>query len=252
MRLTGSSEQTSSQEGVLLVDRVSAGYGSFAVLDQVSVSLMEREAITVLGPNGAGKTTLLRVISGVLKAKQGEIVVRGRRIGHAASHAVAHGGLAHVPEGRGIFPGLTVAENLELGSFAARGRSAGDAAAARDGVIALFSWLPDRLTQLAGTLSGGEQQMLAIARALMGQPSILLLDEPSLGLSPKMVDHVFEALGDIRSRGVAVVLVEQSLSHALAFADRGYVMNRGRIVLEGTAAMLAESDVFDAFVAAVD
>jgi branched-chain amino acid transport system ATP-binding protein len=234
-----------SAETLLRVEHLRAGYGSDAILDDVSIALAAGEAVTVLGPNGAGKTTLLRAISGVISPRAGAISLRGKPIARRPAHAVSRGGIGHVPEGRGIFPGLSVAENLALGRFAAADRRSADAARAQ--VIELFPWLPERMKQLAGTLSGGEQQMLAIGRALMGEPSVLLLDEPSLGLSPLMVEHVFNALEEIRARDVAILVVEQNLHHALSLASRGYVMNRGQIVLEGSVDVLNDSDVFGAY-----
>jgi branched-chain amino acid transport system ATP-binding protein len=233
---------------LLEVRGVRAGYGSVSVLNDVSITVDAGEAVTVFGPNGAGKTTLLRVISGVIPSSAGSIEGRsvGRRTAHP--HQVARGGIGHVPEGRGIFPGLSVADNLALGSFGRGKRSETDSDAEMAFIIELFPWIPDRLKQAGGTLSGGEQQMVSIARALMGDPRLLLLDEPSLGLSPLMVTRVFEALSKIRARGVAILLVEQNLTHALKLGDRGYVMNRGQVVLEGSAAELRESDMFSHYV----
>jgi branched-chain amino acid transport system ATP-binding protein len=237
-----------ASEDVIRLDRVRAGYGAVSVLDGVSLRLTEREVVAVLGPNGAGKTTLLRVVSGVVGIRAGrvELAARPRR---RAPHAIARSGIAHVPEGRGVFPGLTVAENLATGAFG-RGRRGRDTDAATAFVLELFPWIAERRAQAGGTLSGGEQQMLAIARALMSEPRVLILDEPSLGLSPLMVSRVFAALERIRERGVAILLVEQNLTRALALADRAYVMNRGRIVREGAASELAQSDLFGHYVAA--
>lgn len=233
---------------LLRVDGVSAGYGSVAVLEDVSLSLREGEVVTILGPNGAGKTTLLRVISGVVPARSGRIEFGGSPVRHATSHGLARHGIGHVPEGRAIFPGLTVADNLLLGTFTGRmGKSERDEEIGR--VVDMFPVLKERLRQFGGTLSGGEQQMLAIARALVGRPTILLLDEPSLGLSPLLVHRVFDALPQVRESGVSIIVVEQNLAYALRIADRGYVMNRGRIMLEGTAAELRESDLFRTYVA---
>jgi branched-chain amino acid transport system ATP-binding protein len=234
---------------LLRVDDVHAAYGSVYALEGVSLSLVEGEAVTVLGPNGAGKTTLLRVISGVLPPRQGAVTGAALPPGHASAHAVARSGVAHVPEGRAIFPGLSVSDNLSLGTFALADRA--DVAQERlDEVLQLFPWMQGRMKQAGGTLSGGEQQMLAIARALMGKPRVLLLDEPSLGLSPLMVNRVFDALAQIRELGVSILLVEQNLTHALELADRGYVMNRGQIVLEGGIEELKQSDLFDHYLAA--
>ncbi len=232
---------------LLRVVDVSAGYGSIAVLEGMSITLGEGEVVTVLGPNGAGKTTLLRVISGVVPPRAGRIEFAGETIKRPSAHKVSRLGVGHVPEGRAIFPGLSVADNLTLGTFAL-GRDRDEVKEVYDNVLDLFPPLKPRLTQAGGTLSGGEQQMLAIARALMGKPRVLLLDEPSLGLSPLMVDRVFDSLPLIRAEGVSILVVEQNLTHALSLADRGYVMNRGRVVLEGTADELKQSDIFKAYV----
>jgi branched-chain amino acid transport system ATP-binding protein len=235
------------QTDVLRVDDVRAGYGSVSVLEGVSLHLRDGEAVTVLGPNGAGKTTLLRVISGIVPARSGRIETGAAR---NTPHSVARAGIGHVPEGRGIFPGLSVADNLALGSFGVGKRNGGERAERTMAlVLDLFPWIEARMKQAAGTLSGGEQQMLAIGRALLSNPRVLLLDEPSLGLSPLMVNRVFEALEQIRARNVAILVVEQNLTHALALADRGYVMNRGRIVLEGSAEQLRQSDMFSHYLA---
>jgi branched-chain amino acid transport system ATP-binding protein len=238
------SATTVAVHDAIRVDDVWAGYGSVSVLEGVSLRLAEREVVTVLGPNGAGKTTLLRVVSGVVPARSGRVEVAAHA-GRRVAHAIARSGIAHVPEGRGVFPGLTVTENLAVGTFG-RGRRVADTDVTETMafVLELFPWIAERLGQLGGTLSGGEQQMLAIARALMSNPRALILDEPSLGLSPLIAGRVFETLGEIRARGVAILLVEQNLTHALALADRGYVMNSGRIVLEGDADELARSDMF--------
>ena len=236
-------------DALLSVEDLSAGYGSVTVLERLSIELHEGEVIAILGPNGAGKTTLLRVISGVVARRDGLVRVDGVILRRPDAHSVARMGIGHVPEGRAIFPGLSVADNLELGTFALAGRGKGGSGQETlDRVLELFPRLKERLKQLGGTLSGGEQQMLAIARALMGQPRILLLDEPSLGLSPLMVARVFEALPLIRDQGVSVILVEQNLSHALQLAERGYVLNRGKVAVEGTAAELRQLDLFHAYV----
>jgi branched-chain amino acid transport system ATP-binding protein len=235
---------------LLRVDDVHAAYGSVYALEGVSLHVVEGEAVTVLGPNGAGKTTLLRVISGVLPPRQGTVAGAALPLGNQSAHAIARSGVAHVPEGRAIFPGLSVSENLSLGTFALAKDRASVAQDRLDEVFQLFPWMGARMKQAGGTLSGGEQQMLAIARALMGKPRVLLLDEPSLGLSPLMVNRVFDALEQIRELGVSILLVEQNLTHALALADRGYVMNRGQIVLEGGVDELKQSDLFDHYLAA--
>lgn len=242
----------------LVLRGVSAGYGAGLVLDDVSLHVRRGEVVTLLGANGAGKSTVLRSVSGLLPLAAGEIWWRGERVtGSAARHAHhnARRGLAHVPEGRGIFPDLTVAENLRMGLFARRDDASHDASydvgAEQDDVIEQFPILGQRLRQRAGTLSGGEQQMLAIGRALMGRPSVLALDEPSLGLAPVISQQVLRILRDIADRGVAVLLIEQNATAALQMADRGYVLARGRVVLEGSAAELrADEQLSQSYLAA--
>ena len=216
---------------LLNFDSVTAGYGRAVVLEGVTLEVNEGEVVALLGANGAGKTTLLRTASGMLRATAGSIRVGGVDAARLSSHQIARSGVAQVPEGRGVFPGLTVEENLRLGTFAARD---GEAGGWKESAFELFPWMKNRARQVAGTLSGGEQQMLAIARALVAQPRLLLLDEPSLGLSPRIVEEVFRTLQAIRSRGVAILLAEQNVRRALDLADRGYVLNAGRVALEGT------------------
>ena len=207
-------------------------YGDLPALRSVSMTIEEGEIVTVVGANGAGKTTMLRAISGLLRAKAGEIVLDGRRIDRLASHDIVAGGVVQVPEGRKIFPGLTVRENLELGSYARRARPHRQAQLAR--VCELFPILRERTRQAAGTMSGGQQQMLAIGRALMAQPRLLMLDEPSLGLAPLVVQEIFRTVAAINRAGTTVLLVEQNTRQALGLARRGYVLENGRVVLEGS------------------
>ena len=211
---------------------VDVSYGDLPALRSVSMTIDEGEIVTVVGANGAGKTTMLRTISGLLRAKAGEIVLDGRRIDRLASHEVVAGGVVQVPEGRKIFPGLTVRENLELGSYARRARPHRRQELAR--VCELFPILRERARQTAGTMSGGQQQMLAIGRALMAQPRLLMLDEPSLGLAPLVVQEIFRTVAAINRAGTTVLLVEQNTRQALGLARRGYVRENGRVVLEGS------------------
>jgi branched-chain amino acid transport system ATP-binding protein len=207
----------------------------------VSLEVREGEIFTVLGPNGAGKTTLLRTIAGLLRdqPKKGEIVFAGRRIDGRAPEAIARMGMVYVPEDRGLFKELTVAENLELGLWGRRGAAARDDLAR---VHALFPILKERAFQEAETLSGGEQQMLALGRAMLRRPRLLMLDEPSLGLAPRIARTVFEALGSISTTGTTILLVEQNARLALQAAHRGAILEAGRVVLEGEAAALAANE----------
>ena len=214
-----------------------AGYGPIRALDGVSITVDEGELVAIIGANGAGKSTLLMAISGVVPPRAGSISCAGRPLAGLAAHEIVRLGIGQSPEGRRIFPRLTVRENLELGGFTQPDRSQmkHDIAEA----CGLFPVLGERLGQLGGTLSGGEQQMLAIARALVGRPRLLLLDEPSLGLAPLIVAKVFEVIKSLAARGIAVVLVEQNARAALALAGRGYVLETGRITLTGTGPELA-------------
>jgi branched-chain amino acid transport system ATP-binding protein len=211
---------------------VDVSYGDLPALRGVSLAIEEGEILTVVGANGAGKTTMLRTISGLLRARAGEILLEGRRIDRLPSHGVVAGGVVQVPEGRKIFPSMSVRENLELGSYARRARPHRAESLAR--VFQLFPILAERARQAAGTMSGGQQQMLAIARALMAQPRLLMLDEPSLGLAPLVVQEIFRTIAAINRAGTTVLLVEQNTRQALALARRGYVLENGRVVLEGT------------------
>jgi len=217
---------------LLRLDSVEAGYRDLVAVRDVSLSVGVGEVVALIGGNGAGKTTTLRAITGLLPLRRGRIELDGERVdGRAPSHVVARG-IAHVPEGRQLFPTLSVRDNLELGARDRAGRAAG-----LDSVFALFP----RERQLAGTLSGGEQQMCAIGRGLMARPRLLLLDEPSLGLAPVMVKLIFETLAAINATGTTILLVEQNVARALALAHRAYVLENGRIVLEGPRAALQQS-----------
>jgi branched-chain amino acid transport system ATP-binding protein len=222
---------------MLDVASVSAFYGKHRALDGVSLTVTRGEIVVILGANGAGKTTLLKVIGGLVAAAPGaRIVMAGRDLTGAPAHGIVEAGIALVPEGRGIFGELTVRENLALGAYPARARAA--EATNLDMVLGLFPRLHERLRQTVRTMSGGEQQMVAIGRALMSAPDILLLDEPSLGLSPIMCKELFQILARIRGTGLGILLVEQNARQSLAIADRGYVLATGRIVGSGTGAAL--------------
>lgn len=226
-----------ARPALLEVHELVAGYGPVRALDGVSLEIGEREAVAIIGANGAGKTTLLMAISGLVVPRSGAVRFRDRALAGVPPHAIARTGIGHVPEGRRIFPRLTVRENLELGAVARPERSGVAADIAT--VCELFPVLAARMRQPGGTLSGGEQQMLAIGRALVGRPRLLLLDEPSLGLAPLVVETVFNAIADLVARGLAVVLVEQNARAALRLAARGYVLENGRIALAGAASELA-------------
>ena len=222
---------------LLDIDQLEAGYGPIRALEGVSRAVDEGELVAIIGANGAGKTTLLMAVSGVVPARKGEVRFAGRRITGLAPHEIVRLGIGHAPEGRRIFPRLTVRENLELGGFAQD-----DAARVRrdiDEACGLFPVLAERMGQLGGTLSGGEQQMLALGRALVGRPRLLLLDEPSLGLAPLIVAKIFEVIAGLTARGIAVMLVEQNARAALKLAARGYVLETGRVTLTGSGPHLA-------------
>lgn len=209
-------------------------YGAIQALKGINVTVRQGEVVALLGANGAGKTTTLRTISGLLQPRHGEVRLGGERIDGVPSHKVVELGIGQSPEGRRVFPVMTVLENLEMGAYRFKGVSKDDL----DRVLTLFPRLAERRTQLAGTLSGGEQQMLAIGRALMGRPNLLLLDEPSMGLAPLIVQQIFEIIKEINDQGTTVLLVEQNASQALQLADRGYVLETGAIVMEDDASSL--------------
>jgi branched-chain amino acid transport system ATP-binding protein len=213
-------------------------YGEIHALKGVSFSVGEGEVVTLLGNNGAGKTTTLRTLSGLLAPRRGEVRLGDRSILGIAPHDIVLKGITHVPEGRRIFNRLSVVENLQMGAYT---RSDSGIASDMDRVFTVFPRLKERRDQVAGTLSGGEQQMLAIGRALMARPRLLLLDEPSMGLAPVLVEQIFETVQTINRQGVTILLVEQNAAMALAIATRGYVLETGRIALEGGAGELADN-----------
>jgi branched-chain amino acid transport system ATP-binding protein len=224
---------------VLTLSVVSAGYSAVPAISDVTLAVGDGQAVGLLGANGAGKSTTLRAISGLVRPTSGAITFLGTNITSLPAYEIAALGIAHVPEGRQVFPELTVKENLEIGAYipaakAARSRSL-------DLVIAIFPVLADRRKQLAGTMSGGEQQMLALARGLMLQPRLLMLDEPSLGLAPVMADMVFEKIQEIHALGAGILLVEQNVSRALTLVQRAYVLEGGKVSMEGTCAELANN-----------
>jgi branched-chain amino acid transport system ATP-binding protein len=221
---------------MLEVQGLAAGYGDVQVLSGASLSVIQGEIVALVGSNGAGKTTVIRCVTGLLRPRGGTVSFAGARIDGLAAHQVVDRGIACVPEGRQIFPLLSVEDNLLLGSYLPRTRPRRQENLAR--VYELFPRLRERLRQFAGTLSGGEQQMLAIGRALMSEPRLLALDEPSLGLAPVVVSAVFRAIAEIRKRGVTILLVEQNVQKTLRLADRGYVLESGRVSLTGTGAEL--------------
>ena len=221
---------------MLELDDVHTYYGNIHALKGVSLFVDEREVVTLIGSNGAGKSTTLRTISGIQRAREGRVVFRDREIHTTPPHEVVRLGIAQAPEGRHVFARMSVYENLQMGAFSRPGAAIGDDVTR---VYDLFPRLKERRTQKAGTLSGGEQQMLAIARALMAQPTLLLLDEPSMGLSPILTEQIFKIITDINGQGTTVLLVEQNAQMALNVANRGYVLQTGQIILSDTAANLA-------------
>ncbi len=230
---------------VLSLSGVETYYGRIQALHGISLDVGESEIVALIGANGAGKTTTLRTISGLLKPARGAITLRGQSIVGMRPDAIVRHGVVQSPEGRRIFPRLTVWENLQLGAYA---RKDAEKDQDLDRVLMLFPRLKERLKQKGGTLSGGEQQMLAIARALMARPKVLLLDEPSLGLSPILVETIFSVIADVNRRGVPILLIEQNARMALQVAARGYVMETGTIVKSGPApALLADDDVRKAY-----
>ena len=223
---------------LLTVDHVSVYYGSVQALRDVSFAVGNGEIVCLIGANGAGKSTTLRALSGVVRPSAGSIVHAGKPIAGLPSHRIARLGIAHVPEGRGVFANMSVRENLEMGAYTRSSRV--ELAESFERVFGLFPRLAERASQLAGTLSGGEQQMLAIGRGLVQRPDLLLLDEPSMGLSPLLVREIFRMIEEINKAGTTILLVEQNASMALAIADRAYVLEAGEIALEGKASDLQE------------
>jgi branched-chain amino acid transport system ATP-binding protein len=226
---------------MLSLAAVSAGYGSFRALFDVSLDVPQGEAVAVIGPNGAGKTTLMRVISGLVPLRAGAMTFEGRSVGGLPAHRMVRQGIAHVPENRRLFPRLTVEDNLRIGAYIPQARA--QFAEQIDRVYGLFPRLKDRREQLAGTLSGGEQQMCAIGRALMSRPKLLLMDEPSAGLAPLIVEQVLELVHRIRAEGLTVLIVEQNVPQVLEVVDRAYVLEVGSIKLKGTSAELKDNDL---------
>lgn len=228
---------------MLEIENLSSGYGSIEVLHSVCLKVDAEEIVSIIGANGAGKSTLLRTISGLIKSTSGMIALEGRDISSSPADKVAKLGLIQVPEGRQLFAALTVYENLFIGSYPTYGRLAnGERAQLFDHVFELFPILADRRKQIARTLSGGEQQMLAIGRALMGQPKLLLLDEPSLGLAPTVVESISTVLQGLNKDGLPILLVEQNAALALTLATRGYVLDLGRIILQGAGSELLNNE----------
>jgi branched-chain amino acid transport system ATP-binding protein len=223
---------------VLKVESIDVAYGEIRALKGVGLEVGQGEIVTILGNNGAGKTTTLKTISGLLHPTRGTITLENESLLDVPPHAIVSRGIAHVPEGRRIFNRLTVRENLMMGAYL---RSDSRIATDLERVFGLFPRLSERLSQVAGTLSGGEQQMLAIGRALMANPRLLLLDEPSMGLAPVLVEQIFDTITDINRQGMTILLVEQNAAMALSIAHRGYVLETGSIALAGTAAELSEN-----------
>ncbi|MCK5418311.1 MAG: ABC transporter ATP-binding protein [Desulfobacterales bacterium] len=225
---------------MLSVENVSAGYGGILAIQNISMNVQHGEIVVLIGANGAGKSTLLRAISGALKPKEGQIVYQDRKIDGFKPYAIVKMGLVQIPEGRGILSRMTVKENLEMGAYLRSDKNG--IAKDLEQVFEKFPRLKERLDQNAGTLSGGEQQMLAIGRALMAKPQLLLMDEPSLGLAPVLVEFIIETIHELRAKdGYTILLVEQNANQALTVADRGYVMETGRIVLEGDSRALRDN-----------
>jgi branched-chain amino acid transport system ATP-binding protein len=229
---------------MLSIRNLQAGYGKVQVLHGIDIDVPSGQVVTLIGSNGAGKTTTMRAVSGMIKPTAGEITLGEKRIDGLDSHRIAKLGLAHSPEGRRVFATMSVTDNLRLGAFPrlTGSRPRGDVAADMERAMDLFPRLKERRNQLAGTLSGGEQQMLAMARAVMLRPDIVLLDEPSMGLAPILVDEVFRIIGNLKSEGVTMLLVEQFAAAALAVADYGYVLENGSISVHGPAQSLRNDD----------
>jgi branched-chain amino acid transport system ATP-binding protein len=231
---------------LLVMDDVSAAYGDFQALFNITLQVNSGEVVTLIGSNGSGKTTTLRVISGLLKPKRGFVTFNGKDLAKVPAHEIVALGISHVPEGRQLFPHMSVEENLVLGAYMKHVRA--DIPARLEEMFTLFPRLKERRTQMAGTLSGGEQQMVAIARGLMPSPKLLLLDEPSLGLAPKLVEEVFVKVQEIASRGVTVLVVEQNVVDGLSISNRGYVVENGAITLQGTPQeLLGNSEIRTAY-----
>jgi branched-chain amino acid transport system ATP-binding protein len=222
---------------LLKVKDLNVSYGKIRAIKGISLEVNAGEVVTLIGANGAGKTTLLKTISGILSPASGEITYDGKPLESIKPFQRVNEGICQAPEGRGIFPGMTVLENLEMGKFG-RTPSKEESQEDLEKIFGLFPRLKERVSQMGGTLSGGEQQMLAIGRALMSRPRLLLLDEPSMGLAPKFIAQIFEIIGEIKKQGVTILLVEQNAAKALAIADRAYVLSTGNIATEGTGKQL--------------
>jgi branched-chain amino acid transport system ATP-binding protein len=216
-------------------------YGNIHALKGISLTVEKGEVVTLIGSNGAGKSTTLRTISGILQPRRGEVLLEGQRIDHIPAHKVVERGVSQSPEGRRVFPRLSVKDNLEMGAFSRNTKEGVEEDMER--VFNLFPRLRERAAQRAGTLSGGEQQMLAIGRAMMARPRVLLLDEPSMGLAPVLVEQIFEIIGEVNRQGTTILLVEQNALMALTVAHRGYVLQTGQIVLEDSAQQLRENEM---------
>jgi branched-chain amino acid transport system ATP-binding protein len=226
---------------LLELENVQTYYGKIHALKGISLRVEKGEVVTLIGANGAGKTTTLRTISGIVRPRSGAIRLEGRPIDHLEAHKIVEAGIGHVPEGRGIFPRLSVRENLEMGAFTVQDHR--QVTERMDHVFQIFPRLKERLEQAGGTLSGGEQQMLATARGLMMNPRILLLDEPSMGLAPVLVESIFDVIRQLHASGTTILLVEQNAHMALQVATRGYVLQTGTIVVEDTAANLRQNEM---------
>ena len=229
---------------LLQLENITAYYGDLQALFGVSLRVFPGEIVTLIGANGAGKTTSLRVISGIKRPSAGSLRFAGQDVSRVPAHRMVELGISHVPEGRQVFPFMTVRENLSLGAYTRRSRA--HMKESMQEQLALFPRLAERMNQLAGTLSGGEQQMVAIARGLMARPKLLLLDEPSLGLAPKVVDEVFEKIQEVRNSGITMLIVEQNVVSGLSISDRGYVIQHGSVLMEDTAKNLLGNEMIRA------
>jgi len=227
---------------MLRVDKLSTFYGNIQALRDVTIRARRGSITTIIGANGAGKSTLLRTIAGLNKARHGLVIYEDRDITNIRPNKIVRDGISLVPQGRQVFSDMSVAENLQLGAYVRRFSGRGDTAQELDMVYGMFPVLSERKKQLAGTLSGGEQQMLAVGRALMSRPKMLLLDEPSMGLAPKVIQSIFKTLNELHEQGLTILLVEQDAKIALETADYGYVMKTGKVALEGEAGKLLEND----------